>query len=157
MREGGRDKKRSIKRSVPADITLKEYLIEAGHEAQGISRNADGNTPLMTAVAREANDGVVRLLIDRFERSISWRNKAALDAVIATLFSSFIGKSTCFYFSCSHPLPALYHPCPTTHILFFFSTVNPLFYDPLRETAKGSSFNPKPRHPSVLPTSKNET
>lgn len=64
----------------------KVFLVEAGHEDQGISRNVDWDTPLMAAVMCDGNnDPIVRLLIERFERGIPWQNKAGLDAVRVSL------------------------------------------------------------------------
>ncbi|KAI9884938.1 MAG: hypothetical protein M1823_003285 [Watsoniomyces obsoletus] len=59
-----------------------EYLIQAGHEAQGISRNADWDTPLMAAVSKANNERMVRLLVQHFERIIRWKNKDEVDALM---------------------------------------------------------------------------
>lgn len=68
------------------DIVL--FLIDAGHEEQGISRNGSMDTPLHLAV--ECKEGrkrlaegerVAELLARRFTRCVGWRNGAGLDAV----------------------------------------------------------------------------
>lgn len=56
------------------------YLVEAGHEDEGISRNSDRETPLMAAVRHKDGEDMVRLLAARFPRCISWENKEGLDA-----------------------------------------------------------------------------
>ena len=74
------------------DIAL--FLIDAGHEDAGISRNGSMDTPLHVAV--ECKEGkerpgegkvggegerVAELLARRFTRCIGWRNGAGVDAV----------------------------------------------------------------------------
>lgn len=56
------------------------FLVEAGHEDQGISKNSDGNTPLMEAVEVEQEDAAA-YLAQMFTRCIDWKNQAGLDAV----------------------------------------------------------------------------
>jgi len=58
---------------------MADFLIDAGHENIGISRNSDGETPLMAAVQSGSAD-MVRLLAARFPRCIPWTNKDGLDA-----------------------------------------------------------------------------
>lgn len=60
------------------------FLIQAGHEADGISRNVNFDTPLHLAV--ESSEAVARLLATRFPRCISFRNKQGADAVRSLLF-----------------------------------------------------------------------
>ena len=63
--------------------SLKEYLVDAGHEDGNISRNNDFETPLMfAAMAGKEETGVY--LAKRFPESIPWQNKAGLD--VAGLF-----------------------------------------------------------------------
>ena len=64
---------------------VQKFLVDAGHEAEGISRNADWDTPLMAAVTCDGNDGIVRLLIEQFETGIPWQNKTGLNAVSLAL------------------------------------------------------------------------
>lgn len=58
---------------------MQEFLIEAGHEADGISRNGDFDTPLHIAV--ESSEAVAKLLAQRFPHCIAIRNKAGADGV----------------------------------------------------------------------------
>ncbi|KAI9772019.1 MAG: hypothetical protein M1840_001307 [Geoglossum simile] len=64
---------------VPAN---QAFLIEAGHEDEGFSRNADGDTALMVASAA-GHEEVVHLIASRFPRAISVRNKSGLTALMA--------------------------------------------------------------------------
>jgi hypothetical protein len=57
-----------------------EFLIEQGHEDEGISRNNDFETPLMLASAAGKEDMGVTLA-KRFPECIPWHDKAGLDAV----------------------------------------------------------------------------
>ncbi|MDI1485164.1 MAG: Target of rapamycin complex 2 subunit avo2 [Ramalina farinacea] len=58
---------------------LKEYLITAGHEEhEGISRNADKDTPLHVAVAA-GHEQVALLLAGRFPSCIPWKNREGED------------------------------------------------------------------------------
>jgi len=60
-------------------LDIAEFLIDAGHEDGGISKNADWETPLHLAV--ETSEGVAELLATRFPRCIPWKNKQGADAV----------------------------------------------------------------------------
>lgn len=60
-------------------LGLQEFLIEVGHEADGISRNGDFDTPLHVAV--ESSEAVAKLLAKRFPRCIAFRNKKGADPV----------------------------------------------------------------------------
>ncbi|KAI9707185.1 MAG: 26S proteasome non-ATPase regulatory subunit [Candelina mexicana] len=60
------------------DIVL--HLIEAGHEDEGISRNADWDTPLIYAA--NGHEEVARVLAERFESCVNWRNKQGVDAMM---------------------------------------------------------------------------
>jgi hypothetical protein len=62
-------------------IREQAFLIDAGHEDAGISRNADWDTPLMLACA-DSRLEVAKLLITHFPRCIPWTNKAGLDALM---------------------------------------------------------------------------
>jgi ankyrin repeat protein len=55
-------------------------LIEAGHDDESLSRNNDGETPLMFAAAAGREEAGV-MLAKRFPECIPWANKAGLDAV----------------------------------------------------------------------------
>ncbi|KAI9881221.1 MAG: hypothetical protein M1830_007199 [Pleopsidium flavum] len=61
-------------------LDIVTFLIDAGHEDEGISRNADWDTPL--TLAAEAHPDVVELLIQRFERCVTWTNKEGVDALM---------------------------------------------------------------------------
>ncbi|KAI9816539.1 MAG: hypothetical protein M1827_001671 [Pycnora praestabilis] len=61
------------------DIVI--HLVDAGHEDEGVSRNADGDTPLILAAAASDED-VVRVLASRFESCVNWKNKAGADALM---------------------------------------------------------------------------
>ncbi|KAI9799201.1 MAG: hypothetical protein M1825_004844 [Sarcosagium campestre] len=60
---------------------IAEHLIEVGHESNGISRNADWDTPLMVACAA-AHEPVVRLLLIDSSRCVSWSNKVGANALM---------------------------------------------------------------------------
>lgn len=62
---------------------IAQYLIEAGHEADEISRNVDQDTPLMLA-AQHGHVEVGRLLVREFPRCINFVNKGGLDALAIT-------------------------------------------------------------------------
>ncbi|KAF2234204.1 ankyrin [Viridothelium virens] len=62
-------------------VEIADFLIRAGHEDSCISRNADGDTPLMVAAASEKVE-VGELLIRHFPRCVSWQNKAGCDALM---------------------------------------------------------------------------
>ncbi|KAL9613245.1 MAG: hypothetical protein Q9167_002205 [Letrouitia subvulpina] len=64
---------------------IAEFLIDAGHEDAGISRNGNWDTPLHLAV--ETSIPVAVLLATRFPRCIPWRNKQGADAVWRDLSS----------------------------------------------------------------------
>jgi hypothetical protein len=61
-------------------LALQEYLIEAGHENEGISRNTDNETPLMIACENKQIE-IGKLLILQFPICIPEQNKSGLDAV----------------------------------------------------------------------------
>ncbi|SMQ51942.1 unnamed protein product [Zymoseptoria tritici ST99CH_3D7] len=60
--------------------TIATLLIDAGHDGDEISRNADHNTPLMLA-AQAGHVETATFLAVRFPRSIHYRNKDGLDAL----------------------------------------------------------------------------
>lgn len=68
-------------------IWLQEFLIDAGHENTGISRNSEWDTPLMLA-ATHGKEFVGLLLINRFPRCVPWTNQDGMDAV-RTPFRNF--------------------------------------------------------------------
>ncbi|KAF2240841.1 ankyrin [Trematosphaeria pertusa] len=60
---------------------IAEFLIEAGHEDEIVSRNNEWETPLMlAAIAGKEDMGV--MLAKRFPECIPWQNKAGLDALM---------------------------------------------------------------------------
>lgn len=69
--------------------SLQHFLIDAGHEDDGISRNANGDTPLHLAV--ETSAPVATLLASTFPQCIPWKNKQGADTV--------------------RPFPSPYHAC----------------------------------------------
>ncbi|KAI9662552.1 MAG: hypothetical protein M1821_008719 [Bathelium mastoideum] len=62
-------------------VEIVDFLIHAGHEDISISRNADGDTPLMVAAASEKVE-VGELLIKHFPWCVPWQNKDGLDALM---------------------------------------------------------------------------
>ncbi|EWC48001.1 hypothetical protein DRE_02883 [Drechslerella stenobrocha 248] len=60
------------------------FLCMSGHEADGISRNYEGQTPLMVAAASVSSvaDDVVFYLASEYERCIDWRDKAGMTALM---------------------------------------------------------------------------
>jgi len=61
-------------------LEIAEFLVDAGHEDDGIARNADWDTPLMLAV--ESQEAVATMLATRFPRCIAWKNKRGEDALM---------------------------------------------------------------------------
>lgn len=59
---------------------MQEFLVEAGHEDEGISRNSEWDTPLMLAAEAKQIE-VGKLLIAVFPRCVPWTNKSGMDAV----------------------------------------------------------------------------
>ncbi|KAK6506350.1 hypothetical protein TWF506_011266 [Arthrobotrys conoides] len=59
------------------------FLVQAGHEKEGVSRNYDGQTPLMVASGSndENADDVVFYLAGEFEGCVEWRDKSGLTAL----------------------------------------------------------------------------
>ncbi|KAF1985748.1 ankyrin [Aulographum hederae CBS 113979] len=62
-------------------VEIVEYLIYAGHEDKGISKNADWETPLMVAAEFKQVD-VALLLIEKCSRCVPWTNKSGMDALM---------------------------------------------------------------------------
>ncbi|KAF2876764.1 ankyrin repeat-containing domain protein [Massariosphaeria phaeospora] len=60
---------------------IAEFLIEAGHEDEIVSRNNDWETPLMLAAMAGKEDMGV-MFAKRFPECISWQNRAGLDALM---------------------------------------------------------------------------
>ncbi|KAK6346019.1 hypothetical protein TWF730_010353 [Orbilia blumenaviensis] len=60
------------------------YLVQAGHEDNGVSRNYDGQTPLMVASgSTDGNaDDVVFYLAGEFEGCVGWRDKSGMTALM---------------------------------------------------------------------------
>ncbi|KAF2711741.1 ankyrin [Pleomassaria siparia CBS 279.74] len=62
-------------------VSIAEFLIEAGHEDEIVSRNNDWETPLMlAAIAGKEEMGV--LLAKRFPECVGWQSKVGLDALM---------------------------------------------------------------------------
>lgn len=61
-------------------LEIVELLLDAGHDEEEISRNTDGDTPLLLA-AKEGCVDVGKLLIERFPSCILLGNREGLDAV----------------------------------------------------------------------------
>ena len=84
---------RSLKRhgwdSLRAHYKQQEFLILAGHENSGISRNTENETPLMIACENKQIE-IGKLLIVQFPMCIPEQNKAGMDAVsTSTAAASF--------------------------------------------------------------------
>lgn len=96
-------------------LRLQEFLIEVGHEADGISRNGDFDTPLHVAV--EFSEAVAKLLAKRFPRCIAFRNKKGADPVrlAANHFAPPSPFFILFYF--------LKKPPPPPQFVFVLSSV----------------------------------
>ncbi|OAG11251.1 ankyrin [Paraphaeosphaeria sporulosa] len=60
---------------------IAEFLVEAGHEAELVSRNNELETPLMLA-AMAGKEEVSVMLAKRFPECIAWQNRAGLDALM---------------------------------------------------------------------------
>ncbi|KAI9787666.1 MAG: hypothetical protein M1839_000197 [Geoglossum umbratile] len=63
-------------------LTGQAFLIDAGHEGEGFSRNADGDTALIVASAA-GHEKVVHLVASSFPSVVSLRNKSGLTALMA--------------------------------------------------------------------------
>lgn len=63
-------------------LDIAEFLVDAGHEDGGISKNGNWDTPLLVAV--ETSEPVATLLATRFPWCIPWKNKQGADALIIT-------------------------------------------------------------------------
>lgn len=100
---------------------MQEFLIEAGHEADGISRNGDFDTPLHIAV--ESSEAVAKLLAQRFPRCIAFRNKTGADPVRLPANSSS--------HSSENPLIVLCVSIVYIHAPSFF----PFIYQPRKQSA----------------------
>ncbi|KAH0538500.1 hypothetical protein FGG08_004887 [Glutinoglossum americanum] len=72
-------------------LDVAAFLIEAGHEDEGFSRNANGDTALMFA-SSAGHEEIVDLIASRFPDIVSVRNKAGLTALMLAAQS---GSSTC--------------------------------------------------------------
>ncbi|KAF2195285.1 ankyrin [Zopfia rhizophila CBS 207.26] len=84
-------------------IQIAEFLIEAGHESESISRNNDWETPLMLA-AVECKEEMGVMFAKRFPECIPWQNKDGLDAL---MLASKAGTGTL------HLIPTLLNTCPS--------------------------------------------
>ncbi|KAL8928523.1 MAG: hypothetical protein Q9208_001757 [Pyrenodesmia sp. 3 TL-2023] len=61
-------------------LEVARFFIEAGHDDDSISRNANGDTPLHLAV--ETSVPIATLLASAFSRCIPWKNKQGADTVM---------------------------------------------------------------------------
>jgi len=90
-------------------VEIAELLLNAGHEANEISRNADWDTPLMIA-AQHGHVDVGKLLIDRCSRSIPLTNRKGLDALAIACRNQ--ASTSLIPILLSHPqYPASIHSC----------------------------------------------
>ncbi|KAF2088394.1 ankyrin [Saccharata proteae CBS 121410] len=62
-------------------VQIVAYLLDAGHEDDGISKNTDWDTPLMMAATSNQVD-VGKLLATRFPRCVPYSNRHGLDALM---------------------------------------------------------------------------
>lgn len=60
---------------------MKHLVEEEQHERDGVSKNNNGDTPLMLAAA-EGHETVVYCIASRFSRCIDWRNKVGATAMM---------------------------------------------------------------------------
>ncbi|KAL9603688.1 MAG: hypothetical protein Q9219_001007 [cf. Caloplaca sp. 3 TL-2023] len=61
-------------------LGIAQFLVDAGHENNNISRNANGDTPLHLAVEKSAP--IATFLAYKFPHCIPWKNKQGADAVM---------------------------------------------------------------------------
>ncbi|KAL0637809.1 Vacuolar protein sorting-associated protein 74 [Maublancomyces gigas] len=63
-------------------LGIVQHLVEEEqHERDGVSKNNNGDTPLMLA-AGEGHEEVVHCIVSRFSRCIDWRNKLGVTAMM---------------------------------------------------------------------------
>lgn len=60
---------------------MQHLVEEEQHERDGVSKNNNGDTPLMLA-AGEGHEEVVHCIVSRFSRCIDWRNKLGVTAMM---------------------------------------------------------------------------
>ena len=82
-------------------VAIAEFLIEAGHEEEIVSRNNDWETPLMLA-AEAGKEEMGVLLAKRFPECIGWQDKKGCDAVCKIPCES-PSSSPYIYFSSLEP------------------------------------------------------
>ncbi|KAK6497719.1 hypothetical protein TWF481_012122 [Arthrobotrys musiformis] len=70
--------------AIHGQISIVRYLVQAGHEKDGVSRNYEGQTPLMVASGSGDGDAddVVFYLAGEFERCVGWRDKNGMTALM---------------------------------------------------------------------------
>ncbi|KAF3908010.1 Espin [Orbilia brochopaga] len=63
---------------------MQAFLCISGHEDNGISRNYEGQTPLMVAAAslHPSADDVVFYLANEFDKCVNWRDKSGMSALM---------------------------------------------------------------------------
>lgn len=86
-------------------LDIAAFLIDIGHENDGISRNTDHDTPLMLAAANEQVE-VGKLLIARFPQCVPYTNKNGMDALMQ---ASLHGASALLPTLFSAPYPCSPH------------------------------------------------
>ncbi|KAK8178716.1 ankyrin repeat-containing domain protein, partial [Phyllosticta citribraziliensis] len=86
-------------------LDIAAFLIDIGHENDGISRNTDHDTPLMLAAAHEQVE-VGKLLIARFPQCVPYTNNNGMDALMQ---ASLHGASALLPTLFSAPYPCSPH------------------------------------------------
>ncbi|KAK7552412.1 ankyrin repeat-containing domain protein [Phyllosticta citricarpa] len=86
-------------------LDIAAFLIDIGHENDGISRNTDHDTPLMLAAAHEQVE-VGKLLIARFPQCVPYTNKNGMDTLMQ---ASLNGASALLPTLLSAPYPCSPH------------------------------------------------
>lgn len=82
-------------------LGIVQHLVEEEqHERDGVSKNNNGDTPLMLA-AGEGHEEVVHCIVSRFSRCIDWRNKVGVTAMMHAAKNgcdAVVNVSFLFYF-----------------------------------------------------------
>lgn len=76
----------------PNSLPIVQYLVDVlNHESAGVSRNSNGETPLMVACATD-NQPVVEFLAKRFPKAVDWKNKQGLTGLV---IAAKVGNEGC--------------------------------------------------------------